>query len=373
MIRLGRGLSRIDFSLLMAGIDEAAIVAVTDSRGVITYVNRKFCEISKYADHELLGRTHRVISSGFHGPEFFREMWRTISGGQIWEGEIRNRAKDGTPYWVNTTIVPFLDGDGRPEKFVSVRYDITESKRTEERLKVYAKRLELSNTELQEFAAVAAHDLQEPLRKIRSFLDRAKVKSAGLLPVEAEENLERAANSARRMQILINDLLSYSRVTTEAHPFGEVDLNKTLAQVCADLEGLIERSGGRVIVGDLPTIDADKTQMRQLFMNLVANALKFRRAGIAPTVEVTGELRGDERCVIRVKDNGIGFDVKYLDRIFTIFQRLHGRHEFEGTGIGLAICRKIVDRHAGDISAVSAPGEGALFEVSLPLAHRRGA
>ena len=364
---------------LKSAIDEAAIVAITDKRGIITYVNKKFCAISKYPSEELLGQTHRIINSSYHPKEFFDEMWKTISSGRTWEGEIRNRAKDGSYYWVNTTIVPFMDDKGHPVQYVAVRYEITERKLAEEQLKVYAKKLEVSNQELQDFASVAAHDLQEPLRKIQSFSDRLKIKAQEDLKPDARDYVDRIQASAQRMQVLINDLLTYSRVTTKAQPFAKVDLNDVVKQVVSDLEIRIEQSKGKVEWRDLPVIDADATQMHQLFQNLISNALKFAKPGQTPVVKVEAEItnhsplgKSGPAYQIQIKDNGIGFDEKYLDRIFTIFQRLHGRHEYEGTGIGLAVCRKIVDRHGGFVTASSSPGEGATFIVTLPLKQNPG-
>ncbi|HEX4924453.1 MAG TPA: ATP-binding protein [Bdellovibrionales bacterium] len=368
------GLSSLDFAHLKSAIDEAAIVAITDKKGVITYVNKKFTAISKYSAEELIGNTHKIINSGHHPKEFFVDMWKTIASGQVWEGEIRNRAKDGAHYWVHTTIVPFLDAEGRPEQYVAVRYEITERKMAEEQLKVYANRLEVSNRELQDFASVAAHDLQEPLRKIQSFSDRLRSKAHAKLAADESEYLDRIQNSANRMQVLINDLLTYSRVTTRAQPFKRVDLNETMANVVSDLVVRIEQTGGKVEFKDLPAVDADPTQMHQLFQNLINNGLKFHKPGVPPVVRVTAERltqspfgRGRPAVLISIEDNGIGFEEKYLDRIFTIFQRLHGRHEYEGTGIGLAVCRKIVDRHGGLLTARSTPGKGSSFLVTLPM------
>lgn len=373
MEKLSKGVSGQELSLLMAALDEAAIVAVTDKRGIITYVNKKFCQISKYSAEELIGKTHRIINSQHHPKDFFEDMWTTIRSGQNWEGEIRNRAKDGSYYWVNTTIVPFLDNDGQPEKYVAVRYEITQRKMAEEQLKIYAKKLEISNQELTDFASVAAHDLQEPLRKIQSFSDRIKIKSKDILPQESAEYLDRVQASAKRMQILINDLLTYSRVTTKAKPFTLISLDQIVKQVCSDLEFRIEQSQGKVVCHEMPMLEADPTQMSQLFLNLINNGLKFHKQNTPPIVEIRAEISKvpndsvTPMVQILISDNGIGFEEKYLNRIFTIFQRLHGRHEYEGTGIGLAVCRKIVDRHGGQITAKSKLGEGSTFIVTLPI------
>lgn len=372
------GLSSHDLDHLKSAIDEAAIVAITDKSGIITYVNKKFCAISKYSQQELLGQSHRIINSGYHDKKFFIEMWQTIASGQTWEGQVRNRAKDGSFYWVNTTIVPFMDQDGKPVQYVSVRYEITKQKLAEENLKVNAKKLEISNQELQDFASIAAHDLQEPLRKILSFSDRLKAKAQDELSRESLDYLDRIYSSAQRMRILINDLLTYSRVTTKAQPFSAIDLNQVLLDVMSDLELRLEQTGGKIESAKLPSIEADPTQMRQLFQNLLSNALKFIPTDRAPLIKIEASVLNvltlkQPVCRITISDNGIGFEEKYLDRIFTIFQRLHGRHEFEGTGIGLAVCRKITDRHGGVLTATSRPGEGSSFIITLPLKQNLGA
>jgi len=229
-------------------------------------------------------------------------------------------------------------------------------------------RLTASNRELEDFASVASHDLQEPLRKIRAFGDRLSGRAGPQLDAESKDYLTRMLNAALRMQTLINDLLSFARVTTKAQPFTRVDLGQIGVEVLGDLESTIERAGGSVELMPLPTIDADPLQMRQLLQNLIANALKFSKPDVPPRVRVDSSLAEEGRiCQILIEDNGIGFDEKYLDRIFNVFQRLHGRGEYEGTGIGLAVCRKIVERHGGSITARSKVGEGSTFVVTLPV------
>jgi signal transduction histidine kinase len=258
--------------------------------------------------------------------------------------------------------------------------EITTRKRATEELegKVQARTQELhemngalktSNRELEQFASVASHDLQEPLRKIEAFGDRLRTRSA-TLDEQSRDYLERVLVSASRMRTLINDLLSFSRITTRAQPFSPVDLSRVAEEVLSDLEARVQQVGGKVELGTLPKLEADPMQMRQLLQNLIGNALKFSKPGVAPVVtvsasDVTDDRRG-RRCQITVKDNGIGFEEVYLDRIFEVFQRLHGRNEYEGTGIGLAICRKIAERHGGSITARSAPDQGATFIVTLP-------
>ena len=239
--------------------------------------------------------------------------------------------------------------------------------------------LNASNRELQDFAAVASHDLQEPLRKIEAFGSRLKTKYDQALDEPGRDYLARMLAATVRMRQLINDLLSFSRVTTKARAFVTVDLAEVAREVVSDLEGRMYETGGRVEVGALPTIEAEPLQMRQLLQNLIGNGLKFHREGEPPVVRIEGRLLdtsdppvegpapGPRRCEIQVQDNGIGFEEVYSERIFELFQRLHGRDGYEGTGMGLAICRKIVTRHGGTISAHSAPGHGATFIVTLAV------
>jgi signal transduction histidine kinase len=247
--------------------------------------------------------------------------------------------------------------------------------RVEERtadLNEAAESLRRSNRELEQFASVASHDLQEPLRKIQAFGDRLQEKCAPQLGEQGQQYVERMQASAVRMRNLIDSLLNYSRVTTKAKPFAPVDLAEVAREVVSDLEGRIKQTGGRVDLGPLPTIDADAMQMRQLLQNLIANGLKFSRPGETPIVKVDSRILASDgdgagSCEIAISDNGIGFEEIYLDRIFDVFQRLHGRQEYGGTGMGLAICRRIVERHGGTITAKSEPDKGATFLVTVPV------
>ena len=282
--------------------------------------------------------------------------------------ENRYKCKDGSYKWLAWRARAV------PEEGIiyATARDITESKRAAQVLEATMLQLERSNSELQNFASIASHDLQEPLRAIQAFGDRLQTRHAASLNDEARDYLTRMQNAAGRMRALIQDLLAYSRVTTKTRPFAPVDLSEVIGAIMADLTIRIEDTGGCVEVAELPTIEADSMQMRQLFQNLIDNGLKFHRDGVAPLVRVhagcsqTGGVHSDSVCIV-VEDNGIGFEEKFVDRIFAPFERLHSQRKYGGTGIGLAICRKIAERHGGAIAVKSVPGEGSRFEITLPL------
>ena len=265
------------------------------------------------------------------------------------------------------------------ESVISLELEVAARKRVEKHLTGKINELARSNEELEQFASIAAHDLQEPLRKVQAFSDRLRDKYTDVLDDQGKDYLDRMQNSARRMQTLIGDLLSYSRVTTKGKPFAPVDLNQVARGVISDLEIRIQETDAKIEFNDMPTIDADPSQMRQLFQNLIGNALKYCRDNITPLVNVNVQILDpasgpggglpENMCTITVKDNGIGFEEEYAERIFGIFQRLHGREKYEGAGVGLAICRKISERHGGTIVGKGRPNEGAEFVVTLPLRH----
>jgi PAS domain S-box-containing protein len=506
-------------------LDQHAIVAITDVQGTITYVNDKFCGISQYSKDELIGQNHRILNSGHHPKEFFQQMYRSIGNGKVWHGEIRNRSKDGSIYWVDTTIVPFVDAVGKPRQYVAIRADITERKRAEEvrerlaavvessedaiisenmdgmitawnsgaeklfgytpaeavgkpmlmlspperrnqgldiltrlgrgerveeidtlrirkdgrkidisarmfpikdtsgaiigaskiarditerkraeqeiqRLKSEMERrnkeleaqtlalqkvrdelevrvnerteelaganrvLEQSNIELQQFAYIASHDLQSPLRSISGFVQLLKSEYDGKLDEQADDWIRRTVQAIGQMQTMIRDVLAYSRVESRSRPFAPTAFLGVFNDAVALLESSIHDVGGHVACGTLPVVMGDRSQLVQLIQNLIGNGLKYH-GDKAPSVHVSAKRDGNE-WTFSVRDNGIGIDAKYHERIFEIFKRLHDQTEYPGTGIGLAVCRRVVTRHGGRIWLESEAGHGSVFHFTLP-------
>jgi len=387
--------------------------------GKITFVNPAYEKLTGYDRRELVGKDAADVGAKVTRPEDAEitaaSIEATLKGEILMPAPITLVSKEGRETPTAFTVSFMRDAAGEPTTAVVVFKDITEIRRTEDKLKQSLAELETSRTaalnmmadaeeargaaeqanrdlrreiaerlrvevelkrsnlELEQFAYVASHDLQEPLRKVQVFGDRLKAKQAQAFDEQGRDYLERMQDAAHRMQGMINDLLTFSRVATRGQPFVPVDLRRVAHEAVSDLEIQIEQTGGQVEIGDLPTLEADPTQMRQLLENLIGNGLKFHREGVPPVVEVTSQrIEGPEGelCQVLVKDNGIGFDEKYLDRLFKPFQRLHGRGKYPGTGIGLAICRRIAERHGGSITAQSAPGEGVTFIVTLPVKQK---
>jgi PAS domain S-box-containing protein len=506
-------------------LDQHAIVAMTDVQGQITYVNEKFCTISQYSEEELIGQNHRILNSKYHPKEFFRHMYSVIARGGVWRGEIKNRAKDGSFYWVDTTIVPTLGLDGKPERYVAIRTDITERKATEEvrerlalvvesshdaiiskdlngtilswnkgaeqvfgysaseaigrpilmllpkervdeeaqilnrigrgekiehfetvrvrkdgtRLDISAtispvrdkdgvvlgaskiarditesKRaqqeiqslnvtlasrnrqladqsealakageelerrvaertrelaatndvLEQSNIELQRFAYVASHDLQSPLRSISGFVQLLKMNYQDRLDQQALDWIDRTVHGITRMQTLIHDLLEYSRVDSP-RPFSLCSFRKLLNQSLENLHGPILTAGAQITCDELPVALCDPGQIVQLLDNLIGNALKYQGSE-SPRIHLSAEF-ADSQWTFTVRDNGIGIAPEYHQQIFEPFRRLHDNRSYPGTGIGLAICRRIVERHRGKLWVESEAGHGSAFKFTIAL------
>jgi two-component system sensor kinase FixL len=353
-----------------------------DLEGRITFANPAAAAMMGWTPEEMLGQA---------GADLFANRAPRESGEGGDPGSltpdgavpVQFQRKDGSRFPVEVVRTP-IEEAGRQVGTVLIFKDVTERTEADERFAAKVAELARSNSELEQFAFVASHDLQEPLRKIQAFGDRLRTRMGDELTPEASDYLSRMQSAAARMQGLINGLLMYSRVLTRAQPFTRVDLAVVVREVLEDLEVRIEKSRAQLEIGQLPVIEADALQIRQLLQNLIGNALKFQPVGQHPRVCVSARilhnpllpeeppgntrwLSRQEVCELTVADNGIGFDEVYLKRLFVVFQRLHSREAYEGTGIGLAVCRKIVTRHGGLITARSQPGQGATFTVRLPV------
>lgn len=350
--------------------DNAPIgIAMVSPQGNFIRVNHALSQMLGYSEVELMQLTFQQITYPDDLATDLALVQELLEGKiSFYEMEKRYIHQQGYMIWAILSVSLVRGFSGKPLYFISQIQNITNRKQYEIHQQNFITRLERSNQELQDFAYVASHDLQEPLRKIQTFGDRLKTKYAQELDEKGRDYLERMQNAAYRMQNLIRDLLNLSRVTTKAQPFLSVELSQIVQEVVGDLEARIEQTKGQVEVGDLPTIEADPLQMRQLLQNLISNGLKFQLPEKPPIVKIEGKLLPKTGEVeLLVSDNGIGFDEQYLDRIFVPFQRLHGKQQYEGTGMGLAICRKIVERHCGNITARSTPNRGTTFVITMPM------
>lgn len=342
-----------------------SIVIITDTNGLIDYVNPKFTEVTGYTKEEVIGKNPRILKSDQTWDEVYKGLWKTITSGTEWHGELHNRKKNGESYWARISISPIKNSEGIITHYLGVQEDITARKMAETALKRYATELERSNEDLQQFAYVASHDLQEPLRMITSYLTLLERRYKDKLDPDADEFIGYAVNGAKRMKQLIQDLLEYSHVGTHGNPFTPTDCEKVLKKVLNNLEVSIIENQVHITHDKLPVIMADEFQISQLFQNLIANSIKFRSEE-PPAIHIGSE-RQNGRWVFSVRDNGIGIEEEYSKRIFIIFQRLHGNNQYPGTGIGLALCKKIIERHGGKIWIRSKPGGGAVFYFTIPI------
>lgn len=482
---------------LRTALDEHAIVAMTDPQGRITEVNDKFCEISKFSREELIGQDHRIINSGAHSKAFFREMWKTIGQGRVWQGDIKNKAKDGSCYWVATTIVPFLNAQGKPRQFVAIRADITARKLAEEarsrlsgivrsssdaiisksldgiitswnsgaekvfgytekeavgqsmlilfppdriheeadilariardetvphfetqrvrkdghvldlsvtispvhdsegqvigaskiarditdrrlaeeairklnaeleqRVVERTAQLEAANKELEAFSYSVSHDLRAPLRAMDGFSQALLEDYGPQLPAEAQDHVRTIRRGAQKMGALIDDLLTFSRLSRSPLTFRQVDVNRLVRSTLEDLAP--QRSGHEVelVHHELPACQGDPALLKQVWVNLLANAFKYTQKRARAVVEIGSMVKNGE-TIYFVRDNGTGFDMRYAGKLFGVFQRLHRAEDYEGTGVGLAIVQRVVHRHGGRVWAEAKVNEGATFFFTL--------
>jgi PAS domain S-box-containing protein len=475
-------------------LDESCIVAITDNKGIIQHANDNFCKISKYSREELIGQDHRIINSGYHPKEFIRNLWATISKGKIWKGELRNRAKDSTIYWVNTTIVPFLDEQDKPYQYIAIRADITERKIAEEKLAANEARfrhllenmlegaqvigfdwryqyvnkslvrhgkhsknellgytimekypgiehtdvfkamqrcmneripqqlenkfvypdnthawfelsiqpvpegifilsiditerktaeeqlkqlntllelkveertaqLEAVNKELESFSYSVSHDLRAPLRSVNGYAQILLEDYGVKLDDEAQRIISNVMRSAKKMGRLIDDLLAFSRIGRRELVKSKINMNEMVQSICEELANEHPHHA-QLNIKELLAAEADTTTIRQVWFNLISNAIKYSRLKESPVIEIGCE-KNKQEIIYYVKDNGAGFDMSYVHKLFGVFQRLHSEEEFEGTGVGLAIVQRIILKHDGKVWAQGEEGKGATFYFTL--------
>jgi PAS domain S-box-containing protein len=358
-------LSEERLSLLVHGVKDYAILML-DTEGRVTTWGDGAERIKGYRADEIIGQHF----SKFYEPEDLeqdkpsRELKIAAEQGRFEEEGWRVR-KDGSRFWASVIITALRDKSGQLCGFGKVTRDISERKRAEEQLVRTVAELKRSNDELGQFAYVASHDLQEPLRMVASYTQLLAKRYKGRLDADADEFIAYAVDGSNRMQGLIQDLLAYSRAGTNGKPLLKISTEKVLNAALATLRTTIQESGAGVTHDALPAITTDDGQLAQVFQNLVGNAIKYRSAEV-PRVHVSAKKNGGKEWIFSVRDNGLGIDQQYFERIFVLFQRLHGRETFEGTGIGLAICKKIVERLGGRIWVESQPEKGSIFYFALP-------
>jgi len=363
--------------------DEHGIVAVTDPKGKITYVNDKFCALSQFPRGELLGQDHRIINSGNHSKEFIGSLWETISAGRVWKGEIKNKAKDGTYYWVDSTIVPYRGPDGSPVQYISIGTDITGGKRSEEALQRTNAELESARFTAEkasraksEFLSSMSHELRTPLNGIIGFTEFLMDEKPGPLRPKQKEYLGDVLNSGRHLLQLINDVLDLSKVEAgkmELHPETFAVL-KAVEEVTAVIQGIAQKKHIAVGIEIGPGLDAvvlDQHKFKQMLYNLLSNAVKFTDDD--GQVDIYARRLDSHWFEVGVRDTGIGIKAEDLGRLFNEFEQLDSgtARRFEGTGLGLALTKKIIEFQGGRVSVESEPDHGSVFTVVLPVMTER--
>lgn len=364
----------------LATFEQAAVgMGHIGTKGEFIRVNQKYCDIVGYSHDELLSKAFQDITYP-DDLDVALARYTQLQAKKIpsYTMEKRYIRKEGTVVWVNLTVSVVWNESGDFDYAIAVIEDISAKKHAEEALKQsqevlkeYTLKLERSNQDLEHFATITSHDLQAPLRKVIMFSEGLKATEGSGLSETGKDYIERMQRATKRMQDLINDLLTLSRVNRKANPFQSTDLNQVVIEALEELEVVIQDSQGRVeILNHLPVVEADARQLQQVFLNLIGNALKFHQEDKRPLVTISSEIHG-ETCRIIVQDNGIGFKAEYAERIFEAFERLYSYEQYPGTGVGLAIVRKIVERHHGQVTALGELNHGATFILTLPLSQKQ--
>lgn len=387
-VEISKGTAK-ELSDVRRALDQSAIIAITDRAGNIIHVNDKFCQISKYTRAELIGKNHRIINSGYHEKEFFLEMWKTIARGEIWEGEIRNRAKDGSFYWVNTTIIPFLDESQKPYQYVSIRYEITQRKAAEEQLRVYADELEQKNQELESkaeqillqdrlasiglLASSLAHEIGTPLGVIRGRAELLAFQLKG--EEEKKKNVDVIVSQIDRVSGLIRSLLKLARGEKDKK-VGKVSLREAVTETLELLAQEVRKQEIQLIneLPDSAEVMAESGPLRQVILNLLVNAIHAiesaktsgRRNG--HFLKITAK-EGSSSLQLFIEDSGCGISEENQKKLFTPF--FTTKEIGKGTGLGLSTSYRIVESWGGTIRLESTLGVGSTFCIELPKASTR--
>ncbi|MDO6436804.1 ATP-binding protein [Cyclobacterium sp. 1_MG-2023] len=347
------------------GVDQVSLIGTLDINRNFTYVNELFCEVFKYGKDEILNQNISILRSGHHEEKFYTDIWKKVDSGEIWVDEMKNKGKDGSFHWTLTAIIPFKNDKGEIFEFMSLSQNITERKTAEESKSDYFKKLEYKNKELEQFAYVASHDLQEPLRTVNNFTELLAKRRTEYFDELGLKSLQYIQDATSRMSELIKNLLDYNRLDKD-NILTQIDCNQLVKDVEKDLSMNIDDAEATLIYNNLPTLFGYETPLRLLFQNLINNAIKFRKKDIKPLIEINATLKAGE-WLFSIRDNGIGISPKYKDKIFVIFQRLHNKNKYKGSGIGLAHCRKIVDLHQGQIWVDSIDDEGSTFYFTIKI------
>jgi hypothetical protein len=352
-------------------------VVITDRTGAMLWVNPAFTTLTGYTPEEVMGTNPRLLKSGHQDAAFYRQFWQTIVAGHVWHGEFVNRRKDGSIYVNEETITPVRMHGGEITHFVGVMQDVTDRREAEaqvralndqleQRIGLRTAELECANQELEAFAYSVSHDLRAPLRHINGFVDLLSKTALPALSQDERRYLRQVADSAKQMDHLIDDLLLFSRTAQTPLRLEQVDLNSLVQEALAQLAPQTEGRAIQWKKANLPLMQADASMLRQAFVNLLSNAIKYTSPRNPAEIDIGFEQGAGEEIVIFVRDNGVGFDMRYADKLFGVFQRLHSSDQFEGTGIGLANVRRIILRHGGRTWAEGQPNAGATFYFSLP-------
>lgn len=353
----------VELSQYKYSLDEATLIEITDTEGLILHVNDNNCKVAGYTRQELIGQGTKIYNPEFHSEEFIANVWDTISSGKIWKGELKNTAKNGSIYWVESTIVPFINDEGAVYQYMAIKTDITNLKRIEVERAERAAELESVNKELESFSYSVSHDLRAPLRAIDGYALMLEEDYETVIDREGKRLLDNIRHNAHYMGNLIDDLLNFSQLGRKELVKAQVNMTALAKATVSDIEKN-KPHNATITINPLHTVMADKPLIACVLVNLLSNAIKYSSKKENPCIEVSSVHENGE-IIFCIKDNGAGFEMNYADKLFGVFQRLHSAEEFEGTGVGLATAQRIIHKHGGRIWAEGEVGKGAAFYFSL--------